>query len=115
MVKGGWYWAGNYSGYGRLVKDTLEANLGKVAWGFPFWFQGSWWWQNSVKGQEGKDHMGGDLHNDTFIEKIVEYSLAKPYTNKNGEVLQEFGGQMVKSSKEGWSITKMNGQYLKNV
>lgn len=68
-----------------------------------------------MKGQEGKDRMGGDLHNDTFIKKIVEYSLARPYTNKNGEVLQEVGAHMVKSSNEGWSITKMNGQYLKNV
>jgi hypothetical protein len=66
-----------------------------------------------VKGQEGKDHMGGDIYNDTFIKKKVEYSLARPYTNKSGEVLQEVGGYMVKSSKEGCSITKMIGQYLK--
>ncbi len=65
-----------------------------------------------MKGQEGKDHMGGDLYNDTFTEKRIECSLARPYTNKSGEVLQEVGGHMVKSFKEGWSITKMNGQYL---
>jgi hypothetical protein len=57
--------------------------------------------------------MGGELYNDTFIDKKVEYSLAGLHTNNSGEVLQEIGGHMVKSSKEGSSITKMNGQYSK--
>lgn len=68
-----------------------------------------------MKGQEGKDHMGDDIYNDTFIEKKVEYSLARPYAKESGEVLQEVGGHIVKSFKEGSSITKMNGQYSKKV
>lgn len=31
-----------------------------------------------MKGQEGKDHMGGDIYNDTFIEKKLNIVWLDP-------------------------------------
>ncbi len=63
MLKGGWYWACDYDGFGKVLKDMLEPTLGRFSSN-----------QGEVgKRKMGRNHTWGDLYNDTFAKRKARY------------------------------------------
>lgn len=54
MVRRGWYWVGNSSGFGGVMENTLEPSLGIFSGGLLLWFKGSGWWINQGEGKDKK-------------------------------------------------------------
>ncbi len=63
MLKRGSYWAGDYDGCGKVVKDMLEPILGRFSIN-----------QGEVgKRKMGRNHTLGDFYNDTFAKRKARY------------------------------------------